>query len=62
MDRVEQLAKECQKAFSMPAVPLIGMIDQELDVADEVGQAKLQGDVLVQGHVFSIGTEVIAAQ
>ena len=27
MDRVEQLAKECQKTFSVPTVPLIGMID-----------------------------------
>lgn len=62
MNHMKHLPGRFQNALSVGAILFVGMIDQNFYIADEVGQAELHQHVVVQPHVFAVGTEIVAAQ
>ena len=62
MDGGEQRFQVSQQPFAVGFVPRIGMFRQELYVADEMRQAELQQDILVQAGVLAVGAEIVAPQ
>ena len=61
VDHLEQALQRGPQVLPITAVPLIGQRRQELHIADQVSQTKLQTHATLP-HVAAIGREIVAAQ
>ena len=61
MDQIERPARGLQNATTIRLILGIGMFGQELQIADQVGQAELHKHPAV-AHVLAVGTEVVTSQ
>ncbi len=61
MDQIEQPARGLQNSTTIRLILGIGMLGQELQIADQVGQAELHKHPAV-AHVLAVGTEVVTSQ
>ena len=59
MQGMEQLPHPFQELFAPAGDRAVGMLDQEPDIPDQTGQAKLDGDVGLP-HVGAVGGKVVA--
>jgi len=62
MNQAEHRPQLVEHPAAVGPVAGVGMLDQEFHVADQMSQAKLHEDVLIEPHVLAVGAEVVAAQ
>ena len=61
VDQIEQPARGLQNSTAVRLIRGIGMLGQELQIADQVGQAELHQHSAL-AHVLAVGTEVVASE
>ncbi len=61
MDHIEQRTHSFQNSTTVRLILGIGMLGQELQISDEVGQTELHQHSAV-AHVLAVGTEVVTSQ
>ena len=60
-DDMEQSTHSLQNAATVRLILEVGMLGQELEISDQVGQTELHQHSAI-AHVLTVGTEVVASQ